>query len=442
VADIQGSAQRSNVGRPEEAGASLAQALALRERLAARAPGDAANQRGLMTLGERLGDHARAQGDLRAAATHYARAVAHAERLAQAEPDTLATQLALIRTRRYLASAHYWPNLPSLGEYETARSLLAQQVAQYDAVLARFPQELAVAEAGNALMNQWADMQRLAGDFPGALATAQRGMALIERLLAHDPARPVWQRWRALTEGRLADALIDAGRWDEGVALWQRSVAGREAVARADPGNERALRTLANGYGPLAEHHVRADRLREALPWLERENRLLADMRQRFPQVAALRPRWVESERDLALALALADPPRAAEGRARLRALGAAPADIADDATALAKLRLVRARVLLPAAGADAAEARSVLLADADAALATLRAKAAREPFNMTLAHEAALAAVHVGRAASRCALLREGAQGLAALAARGTLPAPLQALAQAADADAARCSA
>ncbi len=441
VADIQGSAHRSNVGRPQDADTSLAQALALRERLAARDGDDLDNVAGLMTVRERLGDHARAQGDLARAADHYRQAVAQARVLAERRGDDLKAQLALLRTQRYLASAHYWPNLPSLGDHATARALLQEQVQRLDELLRRFPGHTDVASSGNGLLNQWTDMLRLAGEHAAALANAQRSMALVQQLLAAEPAHPVWQRWQALTEGRLADALIDAGHWDEGVALWQRSIAGREAVVQADPGNERALRTLANGYGPLAEHHLRAGRLLEALPWLERENQLLHQMRQRFPQVAALGPRWVESERDLAMTLALAQPARAAEGVSRLQALGAAPAAIADDSTALAKLRLARARALLPRLGAGQADQREALWREALQTLATLREAARREAFNATAALEAAQAAVHLGRAGEDCTLLRQGAQALQALAGDGRLPRPLQGLVTAAAADAAACS-
>ena len=108
------------------------------------------------------------------------------------------------------------------------------------------------------------------------------------------------RRWLYLAEGRLADALLETGDTEAGVAMWQWSIDRRAAEAQADPSSERAQRHLANGYGPLAEQRFTLGRHAEALAWYQRENPLLRGLRARHPQVKALLGRLNERDRDLA----------------------------------------------------------------------------------------------------------------------------------------------
>lgn len=107
--------------------------------------------------------------------------------------------------------------------------------------------------------------------------------------------------------------------------MWESSIQRRQRVAAADPGNERAQRNLANGYGPLAKALDALQRHAEARVWYLRENKLLAELRVRHPQVKALVARLDESDRDLALQDVLTG--RVAEGVARFQALDARRAD-------------------------------------------------------------------------------------------------------------------
>ncbi len=427
VGDIQGNTMQSNLGRPEDAAQSFAKALALRERLAARDAADLDNVNGLLKVSERLGDNARSLGDLAAAARHYRRAADAAGVLAAARPDDPVAQMKRIESERYLASVYYWPGNRSLGDYARARPIVEALARELPALERRFPDALVVPEAASGLLNQLADFQRLGGDYAAALATLQHNQRIVERLAQARPDNPVWKRWVYLTTGRVADALMDTGAFDEGVAMWQRSIALREAVAAQDPNNERAQRNVANGYGPLAEQFLHAGRPDLALPWYRRENELLRRLRERFPQVPALKPRLLESERDLALALSLTG--QQAEAEARIAALGDGPAQDAGDPETAAKFVLVRARIRL--AGSPPPAVRAELLSAGRQAAERLDAAAAREPFNVTLAREAALATWHFAHAAGDCALQRRAGERLAEQARRGVLPAPQQPLAR-----------
>ncbi len=434
VGDIQGNTMQANLGRPDDARRSFDKALALREALARLAPADLKNVQGLFSIQQRLGDQARAAGDLPAAAQHLGEALRHATTLASARPDDLTLQLRRIEAARYRASVDYWPFNPSLGRYAEARAQVAQLVADHGALLARHPDAVEVLEHGGGLLNQHSDFLRVAGDYPASLAVQRSSHALAVGRAARQPDNPRWQRWLYLAEGRLADALLETGDTTAGLAMWQQSIARREAVARADPSNERAQRNLANGYGPLAEQLFSLGRHADALAWYQRENRLLRDLRQRHPQVKALVARLDESDRDLARQLLLTGRP--AEALAVQRALDARRADVLARPPAdaePAKFALVRAQVLLGAGGMVAADQRARLLADARTGLAVLERAAAQEPFNALLAREAGLAAWTLGETLRRgdatgaAMLVQQGLARLQALQTAGRLPRTVQ---------------
>lgn len=429
VSDIQGNTAQPNLGRPAEARKSAEKALTLRRSLAELAPDDLKNIQGLLSVHERLGDQQRGAGDLAGAAGHYAEAARHAARLADAQPAQLAPQLRRIEAERYLASAYYWPFNPSLNDYPKARPMIEALDRRLDALLAAHPDSIDVKENYGALLNQLSDLQRIAGEFPAALATQQKGHRLATEVAAANPDNPRRQRWLYLAEGRLADALLETGDYEAGIAMWQRSIARREEGARADPGNERAQRNLANGYGPLAEQFDLLGRQAEALAWYRRENQLLRQLRERFPQVQALVARLDESDRDLAVQLALNGQP--AQAWALWRALQARQGQSADPRDAdeakqrFAELRLFAAT---PPSTAAAAE-RERRLAQGRLALALLDKAAAAEPFNTQLARDAAAgagtlaAALKASAPAEACALGRRAVRQLDALATAAHLP-------------------
>ncbi|MCV2362952.1 serine/threonine protein kinase [Paucibacter sp. DJ1R-11] len=439
IGDIFGNSMQANLGRPQEARAAYEKALRMREALAALDPLDLKNVQGLKSINERFGDSARAAGKLPEAKGFYRTAAAHAAKLAQAQPQDLAVQLKRIEADRYLASVDYWPFKESLGLYQPARQRIEALDREMDGLLQRHPERSEVLEAYGGLLNQLSDFQRVAGEFPASLQTQLKSHQLATRLLASAQDNPRWQRWLYLAEGRLADALLETGDTERGLAMWISSIERRERGARADPGNERAQRNLANGYGPLAEALDSLGRPARALVWYQREFKLLSELRQKFPQVKALAPRLDESERDLTLQLSLAG--RHGEAVQRWRALTErrAAGGANDDPEGEAKYGLVEARILLAAPAAMLSPAaRAAARQAGEAALKTLRASAQREPFNALFAREAHLAEFWLGRAlqgpaahdpAAACALLKSAAAGLARLRTEQRLPANLQAL-------------
>ncbi len=432
VGEIQGGAMHANVGRPEDARRSLLKALALRERLMTLQPQDERNRRGLFSVHERLGDSLRAAGDLPGAAQHYERAVAEVRLLSAAHPQDLPLRLRRFDAERYLASVYYWPLNRSLGEHARARPIVQALAKDMQALLQEHPTEPKVLEAAGGLLNQWSDFQRLEGDFAGALQTQRASLSAAQALAARDAKQPTWQRWLYLAEGRLADALIETGAVDEGLAMWRQSIEHREALAQADPGSERAQRNVANGYGPLAEQLANLGRDREALPWYRKEHALLTRLRREYPQVNALGPRLDESQRDLALALAMAGETAQAWSLSQaLQARRQAQTDAGEDSALRAKFRIHHARVALRApVGALSSTERRALAETALSEVRALSQAADAEPFNAILAREAAATAQALAAdllaAGDRqgCDLQRQARTQLQALHHQARLPA------------------
>jgi len=428
IGDVLGNTMQSNLGRPDDARLSYAKALKMREALATLAPQDLQNIAGLKNIHARFGDNARGQGDLIKARQHYEQAARHAGSLARAQPDDLKTQLARIEADRYLASVFYWPFNASLRDYAQARPRIEALDREMDQLQQRYPERSEVLEAYGGLLNQLSDFQRVAGEFPASLQTQRKSHRLALALLAQAPNNPRWQRWLYLAQGRLADALIETGDFEAGIAMWGESIAGRERVAREDAENERAQRNLANGFGPLAEQLDGLDRHAEALQWYQRERALLSRLRAKHPQVLALKARLDESERDTALQLSLTG--QAGEGVQLMRALIQRRGPSAVDNEEAAKYALVQARVLLGRQAPAVPDAeRAALLQSVEKGLQVLRKAAALESFNVLLAREAALAAYWLGELISRtdparaCGLRRQAQHELEALGKQGRLP-------------------
>lgn len=101
VGDVQGQSYNANLGDTEGALASYRKALAIREKFAALAPGDAANLLKLVQCHNKVGEMAAKMGDRSTASTNYQEALTLDERLVAKEPSKseFENELFLTRTR-------------------------------------------------------------------------------------------------------------------------------------------------------------------------------------------------------------------------------------------------------------------------------------------------------------------------------------------------------
>ena len=346
VGDIQGGTQGANLGKQADARKSYEQAIALRERLAQAAPNDERNTSGLIEIHKRLGDQSRAEDNLGAALVHYDTVATLAKRLAALKPTDIQAQIKHIESQRYLASVHFRPFFPSLGNFELGRSLLEAVVPQAQALLARNPDSSLALENMNAVYNQVFDMRRMEGRHGDALTVALANQAVMDKLVAREPNNPKVQRFVALTRTRTGEALINSARFDEGFAAMDEGLAQHQRNAAADPANERAQRNVANAFGIMAEQYDLLERNAQALTWSKLEFELLTQQRAKFPQASFLIGRLDESARDYAVYLALNGKlGEAADVQRSLQARMAKDFSVAPKTAEDAKLHLQRARV-------------------------------------------------------------------------------------------------
>jgi tetratricopeptide (TPR) repeat protein len=70
-----------------------------------------------------------------------------------------------------------------------------------------------------------------------ALTAYQKSLAIREKLAAADPGNSDWQRDLSISHNKIGDVLVGAGRREEALAAYHKALAISEKLAAADPGN-------------------------------------------------------------------------------------------------------------------------------------------------------------------------------------------------------------
>ena len=93
-----------------------------------------------------------------------------------------------------------------------------------------------------------------------ALAAYRRSLAIREKLAAADPGNTEWQRDLSVSHNKIGDVLLAAGRREEALAAYRRSLAIRETLAAADPGNTEWQRDLSVSHDKIGDVLMAAGR--------------------------------------------------------------------------------------------------------------------------------------------------------------------------------------
>lgn len=321
VAELQGGAQRSNLGEFDNARESLERAeelaaalparpdvTALRVRVAiARASTamdvdqDLPHAATLLTQARSLFEAVGGEPELGMALAveeatlanwqgRYADAIAHAERALalSPEPATRASTFTALRARDAAAEAYYY--LEQLPEAEEQYRLASRDAAAFAAA---DPEDMNALRY--AVRARWALATTLLQAARPREALAELNIAAqpIPRLLAFEPADEAARRLDRIVLTARAQALAMSGALEEGVGLMRTQIASREALHRASPQVADYARAYAISLAMLADLYADNSRNREACP-------LYAQARALFEDLAA---RGVLSEQDRANAL-------------------------------------------------------------------------------------------------------------------------------------------
>ncbi len=287
-----------------------------------------------------LGQREQALQKYQVAATHVAAAavlrpedpaVAFADaRVAASRADVLQAQRAIGEARK---------------EYERSTAIL-QRLLQQDSDNIRFRQALA------GVYRPLGDLSLAESDGAAALQTFQKARALDLAVLARDPEAEEPRRLLALTQLRVAEALVATGQRNDAIAAYDEAAKLLGTLAARQPANARLTRDVAVGRMKLA-------RLMEA----DGNNRARAELEralETFRELARADALNAGAQRDLLVALvALGDVIAASDGgRARehyseaQRLAETLQAEPFGDPQAARDLRLVRERLSQPATSA------------------------------------------------------------------------------------------
>jgi non-specific serine/threonine protein kinase/serine/threonine-protein kinase len=246
VAKVQGGLLESHLGETRGAQESLVKAIALREELTRRDPGNAADQEALAEARLQLSEVLMAEGDARAAVASARAGAALLERLAAARPTDHRLQARLARGRRYVGLA-----LARAGSSAEGLEALEAAARSFDVLSAAEP-TLPAYQRELAITHQMI-VHALAGgrDRARADASYSRAVALEEDLVRQDPRNFSLQRELAYMHVDMGSFLEWSGDEVAALACYSRAVPVLESLVAADPHNADARLLLAEAYNSV-----------------------------------------------------------------------------------------------------------------------------------------------------------------------------------------------
>jgi len=249
VGDVQGQSYNANLGDTEGALASYRKALAIREKFAALAPGDAANLLKLVRCHNKVGEMAAKMGDRSSASTNYKEALTLNKRLVAKDPSNseYENELFLTLTRiGYLLEDN--DDKPAALESHRQAIIAAQHF--FDA----HPSDpLACHDLATSYDNV-GDLLAKSGHVREGLDTYTKGLAVCKWLSADDP-----NSTQANSRGWLVDYIKIGGMQTqlknrkEAFASYQKATRIAIRLHEADTNNVQATMDLADCYQELGD---------------------------------------------------------------------------------------------------------------------------------------------------------------------------------------------
>jgi tetratricopeptide (TPR) repeat protein/predicted Ser/Thr protein kinase len=280
VADIQGNPTMPNLGRTEDAIASLDRSIALRktnldagrdEPTSLRQLGRAMSVRGYL-VGQ-AGRPKDAIGDIGAARALLEQALA-------AAPDDDAIRRELASACDKLSSQH-----EVLGDFAASIEVLDAAIAALDG--AREPR--AQRDAMNVLLYKKASGLRRAGRVEEALAVSGRSIEMQRAMIAEAPNDAMRKRSLSVDLNERSSLLVGLGRFDEAEAVLLESQTLASGLRDAEPENPTSVNDLAFVAARRAQLESARGRLEAALEAFEEAARLRARASELDPGNAVIR---------------------------------------------------------------------------------------------------------------------------------------------------------
>jgi tetratricopeptide (TPR) repeat protein len=238
------------------------EAMTIRARLAASDPTNTDWQRDLSISHNKMGDLARVAGDLDGARSAYQEAMAITARLAASDPTNTDWQRDLSISHNRMGDL-----AREAGDLDGARTAYQEAMAITARLAASDPTNTDWQRDLSISHNRMGDLARVAGDLDGARSAYQEAMAIAARLAASDPTNTGWQRDLSVSHDRMGAIAREAGDLDGARSAYQEDMAITARLAASDPTNtdwQRDLSISHNRMGDLAREAGDLDGARTA----------------------------------------------------------------------------------------------------------------------------------------------------------------------------------
>ena len=442
IGDIVGNQTGDNLGRIAEAEGYYEQALQLRQ-AGMRVPlphiGDLD---GMREIHRRLGDLAWSQGRVADTVTNYNAATADARAVLN-RTSSLAAEIEWMSRRRYGAAILYSRGQPNAGQLPQAIAAFAQLRQDLEAFIQRHPENADVLKVYVPVLSQSVDLYRVTGDLAAAHRTSLVSLALSDARLKASPDDPRWRRQRSITLRQIGDILIEQGHNAAAFVPLNEALAMRQAIAIADPANERAARDVAIGQSALADALMATEDYPDAQGQFMLARDTYTLQLEKNPANVALQSGWMELQFALAKAqLLMHRLPQAAQTLTELKKhIAALPTTVklppSDMAMLDARIILLDAQIAVqpPQSATKGPRNRTTgskaSYQAAEQAVARLVAASERDPLDTYLQRDSATAwktlgeiGLAAGETASACRNLERAAARFSVLESGGRLNA------------------
>jgi serine/threonine protein kinase/tetratricopeptide (TPR) repeat protein len=248
VGDVQGDRSSANLGDTKGALRSFRKALAMREALAAQAPGNAELAGELAVTLDSVGDILSETGDRAGAFDAIRRALKVREAIVAADPKGVASRRALATSYHKIAGG-----FAERGEFREALPVWRKEIELFEALWRENPTDKR-AQRNVALSYKYTGSTLEAlGDTAGALDLYRKAVSLDEARSAADPTNAQARIDLSYSYGALSVCLGGTGDYDGALTTYRKAFAIRRALADADPKNVNAQMTVARAYLRIGE---------------------------------------------------------------------------------------------------------------------------------------------------------------------------------------------
>jgi non-specific serine/threonine protein kinase/serine/threonine-protein kinase len=278
VGDLQGNPNSANLGDSDAALKSYQKALAIRNGLMAKNPGDTRIRQDAASSYEAVGDLLVTSGNLESALEHYERARSVHEELLKGDPGN--RQFRSLRIKSYHNVVGV---LTATGNTAKAIEMSRTALQMAEGMEREEPQSPATRRNLSAACARMGAVLDRMGDSKGALQQFERSVAIHAKLSQEDPKSAQTQRELSLLYEDIGRALASGNDLARATEQYRKAMQIRRELSASDPKNAQAARDLGFIEMRMGDMLERANQLPAALESYRRALQIFQNLAERDP---------------------------------------------------------------------------------------------------------------------------------------------------------------